>query len=153
MAMNRWYLVFATTLGLFFVSQSSLAHVRITPGESSSGGSETYTMRVPTERDSATVRIEAEFPAGMAVSDFESKSGWTIQPTMNDEGHVAAAVWSGGSIPPDQAVEFSFTALNPGEASTLVWKVIQIHADGSRAEWVGERGSRNPAPTVTIVSN
>lgn len=153
MKTNKRYLVLATTLGFLFVVQSALGHVRISPGESSTGASETYTMRVPTERDSATVRIEAEFPMGVTVSDFAAKAGWTIETTTNDEGYVVRAVWSDGSIPPGQAEEFNFTARNPGEATTLVWKVIQVHADGTTAEWVGERGSRNPAPAVVISGN
>ncbi len=153
MKTNKRYLVFATTLGIFFAAQSALDHVRISPGESSTGASETYTMRVPTERDSATVRIEADFPMGMTVSDFEAKTGWTVETTMNAEGHFLSAVWSGGSIPPGEAEQFVFTAQNPGEATTLVWKVIQIHADGSTAEWVGEGGSSNPAPSVVISGN
>ena len=139
------YLALATALGIFLGVGSALAHVTISPTESSTGASETYTMRVPTERDSATVRIEAEFPTGMTVSDFESKAGWTIEPTTDAEGHVVSAVWSGGSIPPGQAEQFSFTAQNPGAATTLTWQVVQTHADGSTAEWVGER-----APAVVV---
>jgi len=105
-------------------------------------------MRVPTERDSATIRIEAEFPIGMAVSDFESKTGWTIESTTNAEGEVVSAVWTGGSIPSGQAEQFSFTAQNPREATTLTWQVVQTHADGSVAEWMGER-----APAVVISGN
>ena len=153
MKRNKRYLIFATTLGVLFLVQSASGHVRISPGESSTGASETYTMRVPTERDSATVRIEAEFPVGVTVSDFEAKAGWTIEPTTDAEGQVVGAVWSGGSIPRGQAEEFTFQATNPSEETTLIWKVIQIHADGSSAEWVGERGSRNPAPVTVIGSN
>ena len=148
MITNLRYLAFATTLGIFFVVGNAFAHVTISPTESSTGASETYTMRVPTERESATVRVEAEFPMGMTVSDFESKTGWTIEPTRNAAGEVVSAVWSGGSIPPGQAEQFSFTARNPGDATTLMWKVVQIHADGSTAEWMGER-----APTVVISGN
>ncbi len=142
------YLVFAAALGIFFVVGSGFAHVTISPTESSTGASETYTMRVPTERDSATVRIEAEFPMGVTVSDFESKTGWTIEPTTDADGYVVSAVWSGGEIPQGQAEQFSFTAENPGEATTLVWSVVQTHADGSTAEWVGD-----VAPTVVISGN
>jgi uncharacterized protein YcnI len=148
MKTRKPYLVFAITLGMFLGVGSAFAHVTISPGESSAGGSETYTMRVPTERDSATIRIEAEFPIGMAVSDFESKTGWTIESTTNAEGEVVSAVWTGGSIPSGQAEQFSFTAQNPREATTLTWQVVQTHADGSVAEWMGER-----APAVVISGN
>ena len=135
MRTQKRYLALATALGIFLGVGSAFAHVTISPTESSTGISETYTMRVPTERESATVRIEAKFPMGMTVSDFESKTGWTVEPETNAEGHVVSVVWSGGSIPPGQAEQFSFTARNPGAATTLMWEVVQIHADGSTAEW------------------
>ncbi len=139
MRKTRRYLVSAaTTLTVLFAVQTVFAHVTISPRQSTAGKTETYTIRVPTERGSPTVRIEAEFPMGLTVSDLEAKAGWEISPTMNDEGRMVGAVWSGGSIPPGQAEEFSFQAMNPSEETTLVWEVVQIHADGSRAEWAPE---------------
>ncbi len=135
MRTQKRYLASATILGIFLGVGSAFAHVTISPTESSTGTTETYTMNVPTERDTATVRIEATFPMGMTVSDFESKTGWAVEPEINAEGHVVSAVWSGGSIPPGQAEQFSFTARNPGAATTLMWQVVQIHADGSIGEW------------------
>ena len=146
-------LAVATAFGVFLVGQSTFAHVTISPRESSAGAMETYSMRVPTERGSATIRIEAEFSMGLTVSDFEPKDGWTVESTTDAEGHIVNVVWSGGSIPPEQAEEFTFTVQNPGTATTLVWRVVQIHADGSTAEWVGEADSRNPAPRVVIGDN
>lgn len=78
-------------------------------------------------------------------------AGWRIEPRKDSEGRIVSAVWSGGSIAPGETRKFSFAARNPME-TTLVWKVIQVYADGSRAEWVGERGSRAPA-LVTIIRN
>jgi uncharacterized protein YcnI len=147
------HLTIATTLGVLLVVQGAFAHVTISPRESPAGATETYSMRVPTERDSATIRIEAEFPMGLTVSGFEPKDGWTVEPTTNADGHVVNVVWSGGSILQEQAEAFTFTVQNPGAATTLVWRVIQTHADGSTAEWVGEADSRNPAPRVVIGSN
>ena len=146
-------LAIATTLGILLVVQGAFAHVTISPRESSAGATETYSMRVPTERDSATIRIEAEFPMGLTVSDFEPKDGWAVEPTTNPEGYVVNVVWSGGSIPPEQAEEFTFTVQNPEAATTLVWRVVQTHADGSTAEWVGEADSPNPAPRVVLDGN
>ena len=107
-------------------------------------------MRVPTERDTPTVRIEAEFPPEVSVAEIDRKQGWDIESKRNAEGRIVAVVWSGGSIARGEAEAFSFLARNPLEEGTLVWKVIQIHADGSRAEWTAEPGSRNPAPVTTI---
>ncbi len=143
----------ATALTIFFSIQSVLAHVTISPRESTTGASETYTIRVPTERGSPTVRIEIEFPMGVTISNIEATSGWDVEATTNGDGRIESAVWSGGSIAQGESEEFKFTAENPSEEDSIVWKVVQVHADGSRAEWIGERGSRNPAPVVEIQNN
>jgi uncharacterized protein YcnI len=44
-----------------------LAHIRIYPAESVLGAREKYTMRVPNEKQVATVRIEGEFPKDLQV--------------------------------------------------------------------------------------
>jgi uncharacterized protein YcnI len=90
---------------------------------------------------------------GVTISDLETTSGWEVETTVNADGQIEAAVWSGGSIAQGESGEFHFTAQNPTAEETLVWKVVQIHFDGSRAEWVGERGSGNPAPVVEIQNN
>jgi uncharacterized protein YcnI len=109
-------------------------------------------MRVPTERDTPTVQIEAEFPAEVSVAEVDAKEGWIVELRRNAEGGIIGAIWRGGSIAPGDTEEFSFRARNPMEATTLVWKVIQVHADGARAEWIGERESRQPAPVTVIRS-
>ena len=154
MKMKRQFLAtLATTLTILFAAQSVLAHVTISPRESTAGAAETYTIRVPTERGSPTIRIEIEFPMGITISDLETTSGWEVETTVNADGEIEGAVWSGGSIAQGETEEFSFDAQNPAEEVALFWKVVQIHSDGSRAEWVGESGSGNPAPVVEIQNN
>lgn len=127
-----------------------LAHVTISPKESVIGVTEKYTMRVPNERNASTVRLEAEFPPAANVSYFEIKAGWKIEPKMDAKGKIAGAVWSGGMIGPHEFAEFTFLCRNPSDETKLTWKVIQIYDDGSRSEWTGAEGSRNPSP-VTLV--
>lgn len=131
-------------------AHQALGHVTISPRESQAGSEQQYTMRVPTERDAPTTRIEAEFPEAVSVVRIDRKEGWEVETRMGADGGVIGAVWSGGSIPPGQAEEFGFLAENPTGETTLTWRVIQIHADGSRAEWIGEPGSRGPAPVTVI---
>ena len=140
----------AAVLMLFFAAQASFGHVTVSPRESVAGDEESYTMRVPTERDSATIRIEVEFPAEVSVTELDAKAGWEIEERRNADERIVGAVWSDGSIPPGEAEEFGFLARNPSESTTLVWKIIQVHADGSSAEWIGEPGSRGPAPVTLI---
>lgn len=136
------------TLGI--VATSALAHVIVLPRESAAGASQEYTMRVPTEKNSATVRIETEFPAAVEISSFEQKAGWMIEPKKDASGKIVDSVWSGSSIPPREAVEFRFTASNPKDDTKLVWRVTQFYEDGSKSEWTGPEGSRSPAPSTLI---
>jgi hypothetical protein len=84
------------------------------------------------------------------VTQIDGKDGWQVETRVDAGGRVAGVVWTGGSIAPGAAEEFGFLARNPSEEATLTWRVVQIHADGSRAAWVGEPGSRGPAPVTLI---
>ena len=140
----------ALLLPLLLAQTTVFAHVTIAPRESTAEAEERYTMRVPTERDTPTVRIEVVFPSELFVTSIDAKDGWRVEPRTGADGRIVSAVWSGGRIAPRELGEFTFRARNPSEGITLVWKVTQIHEDGSRAEWTGAQGSRNPAPTTTI---
>ena len=61
------------------VTSTAFGHVRISPRESASGATQKYTMTVPTERQSPTIRIEATFPASVTVLSFEAMPGWKIE--------------------------------------------------------------------------
>lgn len=140
----------AALTALLLVQGAVFAHVTIAPRESETSAEQRYTVRVPTERDTPTVRLEAQFPAELFVVSIDAKDGWRIEKTAGSDGRIVSAVWSGGRIPPHESDAFTIVARNPAQEVTLVWKVIQIHEDESRAEWVGEQGSRNPAP-ITII--
>jgi uncharacterized protein YcnI len=107
-------------------------------------------MTVPTERQSPTIRIDATFPASVTVVSFGAMPGWKIEEKKDGDGRVVGAVWSGGSIPFAESVDFSFEAKNPATAGRLEWKVIQIYQDGTRSEWTGPENSRTPGPVTTV---
>ena len=146
--------LFTRFTGVLFVIgiavTAAFAHVVVLPRESPAGASQTYTMRVPTEKTIATVRIEAEFPVALDIASFEEKPGWTIEAKRDPGGKILGAIWSGSSIAPREVAEFHFVGRNPNEEVKLAWKVIQIYEDGSRSEWTGAEGSRSPA-AVTLV--
>lgn len=125
-------------------------HVRISPRESNAGSTQTYTMSVPTERQSPTVRIEAAFPEQVTVTSLEAPAGWKVEERKDAQGKIVGAIWSGGSIPFAESVNFLFEAKNPATGFRLEWKVIQIYQDGTRSEWTGPENSRTPGP-VTII--
>jgi uncharacterized protein YcnI len=125
------------------------AHITIWPKESASGARERYTMRVPNEKQVATVRIEGEFPAELNVYDFEFKPGWKIDFKKDDKGKITGATWT-GKIVPYEFVEFGLLGLNPKEGASLTWKFVQFYEDGMKEEFTGPVGSRYPSPVVTL---
>ncbi|MBV8842555.1 MAG: DUF1775 domain-containing protein [Bryobacterales bacterium] len=86
----RTRLLLATGIGIVCVP-ALLAHIRIYPTESTFGAREKYTMRVPNEKQVATIRVEGEFPPELNVYDFEFKPGWKIDFKKNDKGKITGA--------------------------------------------------------------
>ena len=147
--MRQRITVFAGLLSLF-VAQSALGHATIWPKESMVSAFEKYTIRIPNEKESPTVRIEAKFPPEVTVYFFKVAPGWTVKHHKNTDDRIIGATWNGGSIGPSEFAEFSLMALNSPEVVTFAWKVVQVHLDGSRSEWVGDRDAENPAPTTMV---
>lgn len=127
----------------------ALAHVTVSPRESRPGAQETYQVRAPNERRTATVRIEASFPPGLAVSALEPKPGWSVEPRRDPSGAIVGAVWT-GALPPAATEVFGVAAVNPSTGEALTWRFTQVYADGETVEWSGPPGSRTPAPVVSL---
>lgn len=144
--LNRVLLGAAMTL---LSSHVAFAHIRITPTESTQGAREKYTMRVPNERQVATIRVEGEFPSGVNIDSFEFKPGWKIDFKKDGKGKIVGAVWT-GKIVPHEFVEFGMLGLNDKDSSSLVWKFVQYYADGTKGEFTGPPGSQLPSPVTTL---
>ena len=143
----------ALLIGLAALLAASIAsaHVTVSPKRSAPGERETYVIRAPNERRTATVRIEGEFPPEVKVTSFEAKPGWTIEPKRNADGAIVGATWT-GSLLPDAFAEFRIIAANPPVAGTVVWKFVQTYADGEVVNWAGPKGSKTPAPQVEVIA-
>jgi uncharacterized protein YcnI len=128
-------------------------HIRIYPTQSTFGAREKYTMRVPNERQSPTIRIEGDFPAGLDVYDFEFKPGWKIDFRKDDKGKIVGAFWI-GRIEPYEFVEFGMLAINPKEGNpNLLWKFYQYYDDGFKEEFTAPPDAKmplRPMPQVTL---
>jgi uncharacterized protein YcnI len=142
---------FLVTLGALAVpSGTASAHVTVEPRESTTRAFQRYTVRLPTEKDVPTIKIRVEFPAGVVVSRFLPKAGWTRDTEKDGTGRLVAVTWSGGQIAPDEFEEFGFIGRNPAEAGAISWKAYQTYQDGETVEWSGPEGSDKPA-SVTII--
>jgi uncharacterized protein YcnI len=136
-------LVLCTILSLVVVP-IAFSHIRIYPNESTFGAREKYTMRVPNEKQSPTIRIEGEFPAGLEVYDFEFKQGWKIDFKKNEKGKIIGATWT-GNIAPYEFVEFGMLAINPKEGDTkMLWKFHQYYQDGTKEDFVSAPDAKMP---------
>jgi len=134
------------------LSCMAFAHIAILPQESVTGIHEKYIVRVPNEKDSASItQIEVQFPAGLEIYGYEPKQGWKVDLKKDAQGKISAAIWT-GSIDPHEFLEFGLLGVNPKHSANLVWKAVQTYSDGTREEFVNDRG-RLPAPIVIVRSS
>ncbi len=126
-----------------------LAHAVVYPDLAPPGAYQKYVLRVPTERDLPTTRIEIRFPEAITVVSFADVSGWQLETRMDEAGRIVGATWT-GTLPPQRFVELPFVAVNPREETTLTWPVVQTYAGGEVVEWSGPEGSDTPASITRI---
>jgi uncharacterized protein YcnI len=142
------------TLALLVVP-IAFGHIKIYPMQSTFGAREKYTMRVPNERQSPTIRVEGEFPAGLEVYDFEFKPGWKIDFKKDEKGKIIGATWT-GTIAPYEFVEFGMLAINPKAGDpNMLWKFYQYYADGFKEEFTAPPDAKmplRPMPLVTLTA-
>jgi uncharacterized protein YcnI len=129
---------------------SAAAHVGVTPAEARPATNETFSVRVPTEKDEATVKVRVEFPTGLVVSRFQPKPGWQREIERDSAGRITAVVWSGGRVEPGEYDDFPFIARTPQEVAPLSFKAYQTYAGGETVEWVNAAGGERPAAVVQI---
>lgn len=133
------------------VAQTAFAHITVTPDKSTAGKPETYSFRVPNEKDATTtVKFELQIPSEIGRIFFEAMPGWKLALDKDPSGKITRATWSGGSIGPSEYAQFRCSIHNPQGAPKLIWKAVQYYADGTKDEWTGEQGSRRPAPTTML---
>src|SRR3954470_4432815 len=96
-------LVFAATLALF--AATAYAHVVVRPAGSVTGKDQTYTMRVPNEKQSPTTSMVLTFPSELTVISVDDKPGWKLELSRSATGKIVTATWN-GSLAPKEVVEF-----------------------------------------------
>jgi uncharacterized protein YcnI len=134
-----------------FAAGTASAHITIFPRQATLGAEQKYTVRAPNERKVATFRIEGEFPPELKVSSLDEKPGWTVEPRRDAAGAIVGAVWT-GVLPAEGFTEFGVNARNPGAGESVTWKFTQYYEGGETVHWTGPRGSKTPAPVVTLVA-
>ncbi|MDQ0199209.1 YcnI family copper-binding membrane protein [Neobacillus ginsengisoli] len=144
-----------TLLGLFLFGSIASAHVEVTPKTSTTGEEETYTVKVPSEKDVPTTKFTIKIPSGLDFDSFEPLAGWNFTTQKGSDGKVTSITFetTGQGILPDQFQRFVFVAKNPDKATKAAWDAYQYYKDGSVVEWTGDQGSETPHSITNIVSD
>ncbi|WP_426448778.1 YcnI family protein [Paenibacillus sp. S-38] len=129
------------------------AHVTVYPKETTQGTYEKFAVRVPTEKDVPTVKVEVRFPLdAVTVSRFEPKPGWTYEIKKDAENKITGVVWtaSGEGLSPTEFGEFYMSGKVADNATAISWKAYQTYKDGSVVEWTGAEGADKPASVTKV---
>lgn len=131
------------------------AHAVVVPGTSATRAYESYTLRVPNERDVPTTRVRIKFPPELFVMSFADVPGWDLEVERDSTGRAVGATWR-GTLEPDRFVELPFVGVNPPEPATLVWGVDQAYQGTGGEEvvsWTGPPDSEYPASRTLVVDS
>lgn len=147
-----WTAALGAALAALVPLQAAYAHVTIAPNSAPADSFQTLAVRVPTERDEPTVKVRVEFPAGLTVSRFQPKPGWTREVEQDSQQRITAVTWSGGKIMPGEFDEFVLMARTPKEPGKLAFKAYQTYQSGETVAWTEGEGQQHPAALVTVTA-
>ena len=130
------------------------AHVTLQPDTATAGGFTRLDVRVPNERDdSATTRIDVQFPEGFESVSYEPRAGWDVK-VQRSGGRVTRITWSGGRVEPGQFTDFGLSLQMPegADGDKLAFRALQTYDDGQVVRWIGPEDAEQPAPVVTLTA-
>ncbi|MBC1341200.1 DUF1775 domain-containing protein [Listeria welshimeri] len=136
-------------LAVFVIPFQASAHVSVSPNESTVKSWETYTMKVPSEKEMASKKIVLKVAKGVSFESYEPVPGWTT--TVDKKNGTVTWQTEGNGIEKGQFQRFSFIAKNPSEEGDVAWNAYQYYEDGSIVEWVGAEDSETPHATTKIL--
>jgi uncharacterized protein YcnI len=137
------------------VTAAAFAHANMSPPVAVAKKDQVFTLAVPTEKESATTKVELTLPQGFAIDSFVPAPGWKREVRSTGSGDqtvITKVAWSGGRVPHGEDAAFQFLA-GTDASKTYAFKVRQTYADGSVVDWSGAESSDTPAPTVQAESS
>jgi uncharacterized protein YcnI len=137
---------------LFLFAGIASAHVTVQPIETTEGSYQVFTVRVPTEKDVPTTKVEVKFPSQVDISRFEPKPGWRYDVTKDATGKITSVTWTatGEGLTSTEFGQFNMNGKVANGAKEISWKAYQTYKDGSVVEWVGAPGSDKPASVTKV---
>lgn len=144
----------AVTLSLVGFTAAASAHVSVKPAESAAGSWETYTMKVPVEKNEPTTKVVLKMPAGVEFQQYQPIPGWKTSVSKHDDKAVSVT-WEAkdGGIQPGQFQQFTFVAKNPEKDGDAAWDAYQYYKDGSIVEWTGDEKADTPHSITKITKS
>ncbi|MED3660075.1 YcnI family protein [Bacillus velezensis] len=144
----------AVTLSLVSFTAAASAHVSVKPAESAAGSWETYTMKVPVEKNEPTTKVVLKMPAGVEFQQYQPIPGWKTSVSKHDDKAVSVT-WEAkdGGIQPGQFQQFTFVAKNPEKSGDAAWDAYQYYKDGSIVEWTGDEKADTPHSITKITKS
>lgn len=131
------------------------AHVTVNPTEAQTGAWQTYSIKIPSEKELPTTKITLKVPQGVAFKQYQPLSGWKITTEKNDSNEVTSITWEvdgdNEGILAGQFQQFNFVAQNPDAETEVAWDAFQYYSDGSIVEWTGGPSDSNPH-SITAIS-
>ncbi|MBC1701624.1 DUF1775 domain-containing protein [Listeria welshimeri] len=147
--MKKIISILVVLLAVFVIPFQANAHVSVSPNESTVKSWETYTMKVPSEKEMASKKIVLKIAKGVSFESYEPVPGWTT--TVDKKNGTVTWQTEGNGIEKGQFQRFSFIAKNPSEEGDVAWNAYQYYEDGSIVEWVGAEDSETPHATTKIL--
>ncbi|WP_068504005.1 YcnI family copper-binding membrane protein [Paenibacillus kribbensis] len=138
---------------LLFAGMAS-AHVTVKPSVSQPNAWETYTLKVPVEKNIPTTKVALKIPKEVVFKQYEPVPDWKIATEKDSSGKVTTVTWSAekDGIQAGQYQRFSFVAQNANQNTEAAWDAFQYYSDGSIVEWTGDEGSNNPHSITKITT-
>lgn len=140
MATRRWRVAGGVSIWILtcLLATGVWGHIDLAPRQSIPQRWETYTLSVPTETPSPTVKIDLRVPPTFEIEMVEHSQIWQIHTVRNERGYISELIWSGGNIPPQSFEELKFLARNPAEPGTYSWDMTQYYQEGEPATWTAQ---------------
>ncbi|MNJ39086.1 hypothetical protein D3C77_339500 [compost metagenome] len=147
-------MVSAAIASLVLFTGFASAHVTVNPGTTTPGAWETYTIKVPVEKDIPTVKVSLKIPDDLEFKQYRALPDWKVELTKDNSDKVTVVTWTseGDGIQPGEFQQFDFVAKNPGSDAELAWDAFQYYSDGSIVEWTGGEGAEKPH-SITLVTS
>jgi uncharacterized protein YcnI len=151
--MKKYFVVLAGLLAATLTSVV-VAHATVKSdmglSESKAGSYETYRLQVPSEKPLDTTEVKLFVPQGLIISTFQALAGFERVIEKNADGIITTVTWK-GKIGQQEFQRFLFSAKNPAQPITLLFKVYQTYSDGSVVKWEDEDPKgKTPASRVEI---